>query len=39
MDNLEPRPGFYAKHEYGEYEKHFIHHAAVSMLNVYSHNS
>ena len=34
MDNLEPHPGFYAKCEYGGYEKHFLHHAIVSRLNV-----
>ena len=39
MDNLEPFRGFYAKYEYVEYEKHLIHRAIVSMLNVYSHNS
>ena len=35
MDNLEPYQGFYAKKGYGEYEKHFLHHATVSMLNIY----
>ena len=39
MDDLEPYRGLYAKYEHGEYEKHSIHHAAVIMLNVYSHNS
>ena len=39
MDNLEPYPGFYDDNEYGEYEKHFLHHATVSMLNVYIYNS
>ena len=33
MDNLEPRPKFYAKYRYGEYEKKLIHYATVSMLN------
>ena len=32
MDNLEPYPGFYDDNEYGEYEKHFLHHATVSVL-------
>ena len=38
MDNLEPFPGFYDDNEYGEYEKHLLHHAAVSVLNIYLHN-
>ena len=32
MDNLEPYRGFYNEREYGEYEKHFLHHATVSVL-------
>ena len=39
MDNLEPEPGFYVNYEYGEYEKHFLHYATVSMLNIYVSNS
>ena len=35
MDNLEPEEGFYDKNEYGEYEKQWLHHATVSMLNIY----
>ena len=35
MDNLEPYSDYYAKRGYGEYEKHFLHHATVSMLNIY----
>ena len=38
MDNLEPEPGFYDKRGYGEFEKHLLHHAAVSVLNIYLHN-
>ena len=37
MDNLEPQPGFYNKRGYGEFEKHYLHHATVSVLNI--HNS
>ena len=39
MDNLEPYQGFYAKKGYGEYEKHFLHYAPVSMLNIYMYNN
>ena len=39
MDNLEPQPGFYDKNGYGEVEKHFLHHATVSMLSIYINNS
>ena len=35
MDNLEPYPGFYDQNGYGEYERQFLHHATVSMLNIY----
>ena len=34
MDNLEPYQGFYDKRGYEESEKHFLHHATVSMLNI-----
>ena len=34
MDNLEPELGFYDVNGYGEFEKHFLHHATVSMLNI-----
>ena len=39
MDNLEPEPHFYHDNEYEEYEKHFLHHATVSMLNILINNS
>ena len=35
MEELEPTPGFYAQNGYGDYEKLFLHHATVSMLNIY----
>ena len=38
MDSLEPYQGFYEKQGYGEYEKHFLHHATVSMLKIYIYN-
>ena len=34
MDNLEPYQGFYDLYEYGAKEKHFLHHATVSVLFV-----
>ena len=39
MYSLEPYKGFYDKKGYGEIEKHFLHHATVSMLNIYIYNS
>ena len=39
MDNLEPQPGFYNENGYGEVEKHFLHHATVSILNIYTPNN
>ena len=39
MHNLEPFQGFYKRNEYGEYEKKFIHHATVSMLNILTCNN
>ena len=38
MSNLEPEPGFYNENGYGEVEKHFLHYATVSMLNIYIYN-
>ena len=35
MDNLEPYPGYYDNRGYGDNEKYFLHHATVSMLNIY----
>ena len=35
MEGLEPWTGFYAEKQYGEYEKKFLHHATVSMLNIH----
>ena len=32
MENLELEPGFYNKRGYGEFEKHYLHHATVSVL-------
>ena len=34
MDDLEPRPYFYAENEYGEYEKKLLHYATVSILSI-----
>ena len=34
MENLELEPGFYNKRGYGEFEKHYLHHATVSVLNI-----
>ena len=39
MSNLEPEPGFYNENGYGEVEKHFLHYATVSMLNIYIYNN
>ena len=39
MDDLEPGPGFYDRHGYGKFEKHFLHHATVSMLNINFYNN
>ena len=35
MEGLESWTGFYAEKQYGDYEKKFLHHATVSMLNIY----
>ena len=35
MDNLKPYPGFYAIRGYEGSEKYFLHHATVSVLNIY----
>ena len=34
MENLELEPGFYNKRGYGEFEKHYLHHATVSLLKI-----
>ena len=34
MDELEPRPNFYAENGYGEYEKKLLHYATVSILSI-----
>ena len=39
MENLEPEPGFYDRRGYGEVEKHLLHHATVSVLNINIHTS
>ena len=39
MDNLEPYQGFYDLWGYGDNEKHFLHHATVSILSIYIYNS
>ena len=36
MDNLQPNQDIYAEFGYKEYEKYFLHHATVSMLNIYN---
>ena len=36
MDNLQPIQDIYAEFGYKEYEKYFLHHATVSMLNIYN---
>ena len=38
MVNLEPAPGFYENYGYREYEKKFLHHATVSILNIFTYN-
>ena len=39
MENLEPEPGFYDRRGYGDNEKHLLHHATVSVLNINIYNS
>ena len=39
MENLEQEPGFYDNRWYGEFEKHLLHHATVSVLNINIYNS
>ena len=35
MDDLEPRPNFYAENGYGDYIKKLLHYATVSILTVF----
>ena len=39
MEKLDPKHGFYVKNGFGEYEKQLIHHATVSMLQIWISNN